>query len=58
MTTKRLISNIEALSATLNQKQLIEFLDIMDELADMVSQAKKLSISLDSQLEQPAPRLH
>jgi hypothetical protein len=37
MTTKQLITNIEALSETLTPKQLFKFLDIVDELALMVA---------------------
>ncbi|MBC3765504.1 hypothetical protein [Neptunicella marina] len=43
MNTQALIRNIEDLSATLNQKQLIAFLDIMDALAAMTAEAQQLA---------------
>jgi hypothetical protein len=42
MTTKQLITNIEALSETLTPKQLFKFLDIVDELASMVATEQQL----------------
>ncbi|GGF71215.1 hypothetical protein [Alteromonas lipolytica] len=43
MNTKTLIRNIENLSATLNQKQLAAFLDIMDAVAAMATESQELS---------------
>lgn len=40
MTTKALINNIEKLSVTLNEGQLIQFLDIMDAMAALLAQAQ------------------
>ncbi|GGO65442.1 hypothetical protein [Bowmanella pacifica] len=40
MTTKTLINNIETLSVTLNEGQLIQFLDIMDAMAALLAQAQ------------------
>jgi hypothetical protein len=45
MTTKQLITNIEALSETLKPKQLFKFLDIVDELASMVATEQQLKRS-------------
>lgn len=46
MSTTELIQSIEALSQTLTDKQLVEFLDIMDAMTLMVEDAKKLSDDL------------
>jgi len=46
MSTRQLIINIEALSETLSEKQLVQFLDIMDRMTDMVDEAKKVSQEL------------
>ena len=46
MTTKQLITNIEALSETLTPKQLFKFLDIVDELASMVANEQQLKQSM------------
>ncbi|MBT1064345.1 hypothetical protein KJY73_12210 [Bowmanella sp. Y26] len=40
MTTKALINNIEKLSVTLNEGQLIQFLDIMDAMAALLAEAQ------------------
>lgn len=52
MSNSRLINNIEALSITLSDKQLVQFLDIMDAMTVMVDKAKKQkAISLFQQAE-------
>ena len=48
MTTKQLISNIEALSNTLTPKQLIKFLDIVDGITSLVGTAQELKIDKPS----------
>lgn len=40
MSQRALINNIESFSTTLNQKQLMRFLDIMDEMAELLNQAQ------------------
>ncbi|MBE1300318.1 MAG: hypothetical protein GJ680_10490 [Alteromonadaceae bacterium] len=45
----KLISNIEALSETLSEKQLVQFLDIMDAMTVMVDDAKKIKKDYASQ---------
>ncbi|NVK55482.1 MAG: hypothetical protein HWE26_07700 [Alteromonadaceae bacterium] len=42
MNTKTLIRNIENLSATLDQKQLSAFLDIMDAVAALATESQEL----------------
>lgn len=51
MSTRQLINNIEALSETLSEKQLVQFLDIMDRMTNMVDEAKKVSHELVSHVE-------
>lgn len=46
MSQRALINNIETFSTTLNQKQLVRFLDIMDEMAELLHQAQ----------QQPSPK--
>ncbi len=62
MNTKTLIRNIENLSATLDQKQLTAFLDIMDAVAAMANEAQELSkqdqSARASRLSQAAGGLH
>ncbi|MDC8830816.1 hypothetical protein [Alteromonas gilva] len=62
MNTKTLIRNIENLSATLDQKQLTAFLDIMDAVAAMANEAQELSkqdqSTRASRLSQVAGGLH
>lgn len=53
MSTRQLIINIEALSETLSEKQLVQFLDIMDTMTDMVDEAKKISHDLVSEFDRP-----
>lgn len=43
MNTKTLIQNIENLSATLSQNQLVAFLDIMDAVAAMAAESQELA---------------
>lgn len=43
MNTKTLIQNIENLSATLTQKQLAAFLDIVDAVAAMAAESQELA---------------
>ncbi|GGD61012.1 hypothetical protein [Lacimicrobium alkaliphilum] len=43
MSQRALINNIESFSTTLNQKQLMRFLDIMDEMADLLHKAQQQS---------------
>lgn len=50
MSTRQLIINIETLSETLSEKQLVQFLDIMDTMTDMVDEAKKISHDLVSEI--------
>ena len=45
MTTKALINNIEKLSVTLNEGQLIQFLDIMDAMAALLAEAQGQDIA-------------
>jgi hypothetical protein len=40
MSQRALINNIESFSTTLSQKQLMRFLDIMDEMAELLNQAQ------------------
>ncbi|ALS97081.1 hypothetical protein [Lacimicrobium alkaliphilum] len=40
MSQRALINSIESFSTTLNQKQLMRFLDIMDEMAELLNQAQ------------------
>ncbi|GAA0343744.1 hypothetical protein GCM10009092_05430 [Bowmanella denitrificans] len=40
MTTQALIKDIESLSATLNEQQLSQFLDIMDAMAVLLAEAQ------------------
>lgn len=54
MPTRQLIINIESLSETLSEKQLVQFLDIMDTMTDMVDEAKKISRDLAAEIEGPA----
>ena len=49
MSNKQLINNIEVLSETLSNKQLVQFLDIMDEMTMMIDQAKQLRHELVGQ---------
>ena len=51
MSTRQLIDNIETLSETLSEKQLVQFLDIMDTMTDMVDEAKKISRDLVAEFE-------
>lgn len=53
MSTRQLIINIEALSETLSEKQLVQFLDIMDTMTDMVDEAKKISHDLVAEFDRP-----
>lgn len=46
MSTKQLITNIETLSETLSEKQLIKFLDIMDTMTVMLDEAKRVTSEL------------
>lgn len=41
MSQRALINNIETFSTTLTQKQLVRFLDIMDEMAELLHQAQQ-----------------
>ncbi|WP_088329608.1 hypothetical protein [Lacimicrobium sp. SS2-24] len=41
MSQRALINNIESFSTTLNQKQLVRFLDIMDEMAELIQKAQQ-----------------
>lgn len=43
MSQRALINNIESFSTTLNQKQLMRFLDIMDEMAELLHKAQQQS---------------
>lgn len=54
MSTRQLIINIEALSETLSEKQLVQFLDIMDAMTVMVDEAKKISHDLIADFDQPS----
>jgi hypothetical protein len=40
--TKQLVERIETLSASLTAKQLMAFLDIMDEIASLASENRKV----------------
>ena len=53
MSNRQLIINIETLSETLSEKQLVQFLDIMDTMTDMVDEAKKISKDLVSEFDRP-----
>jgi hypothetical protein len=53
MSTKQLITNIETLSETLSEKQLIKFLDIMDTMTVMLDEAKKVTTDLKEYDFQP-----
>ncbi len=56
MSTSKLINNIEALSITLSEKQLVQFLDIMDAMTLMVDKAKTKSKKLT--VEAGVPQMH
>lgn len=53
MSNRQLIINIETLSETLSEKQLVQFLDIMDIMTDMVDEAKKISKDLVAEFDRP-----
>lgn len=53
MSNRQLIINIETLSETLSEKQLVQFLDIMDTMTDMVDEAKKISKDLVAEFDRP-----
>ncbi|XOV80545.1 MAG: hypothetical protein ACFHVJ_06245 [Aestuariibacter sp.] len=53
MSNKQLITNIETLSETLSEKQLIKFLDIMDTMTVMLDEAKKVTKELKEYDFQP-----
>lgn len=52
MSTRQLIINIEALSETLSEKQLVQFLDIMDAMTLMVDEAKQITNELLPEFQQ------
>lgn len=52
MSTRQLITNIEALSETLSEKQLVQFLDIMDAMTIMVDEAKQITNELLPEFDQ------
>lgn len=53
MSTKQLINDIENLSETLSERQLIQFLDIMDTMTVMLDEAKKIKNELSEYDFQP-----